>query len=89
VLCLKVEYHVDFGRGSKTPPAEIEWKVKNLPNASLRPCLRPAAAKRTLATATRSKKFITPKTEQLAQEFKSKIAEYFRGRRGRAGQPEG
>ena len=126
MLCLKVEYHVDFGRGSKTPPAEIEWKAKNLPNKlcgrphdfglrfryhtverrhalsnalwqqklalnkksgqlkrstpptlglnqrglkrSLRPCLGPAAgtAKRTLATSTRLKKFITPKTEHLA-----------------------
>ncbi len=27
---LKVEYDVYFGGGSKKPPAEIEWKVKNL-----------------------------------------------------------
>jgi hypothetical protein len=27
---LKVEYDVFFGGGSKKPPAEIEWKVKNL-----------------------------------------------------------
>jgi hypothetical protein len=27
---LKVEYDIYFGGGSKKPPAEIEWKVKNL-----------------------------------------------------------
>ena len=27
---LKVEYDIFFGGGSKKPPAEIEWKVKNL-----------------------------------------------------------
>ena len=27
---LKVEYDVYFGGGSKKPPADIEWKVKNL-----------------------------------------------------------
>ena len=27
---LKVEYDVYFGGGSKKPPTEIEWKVKNL-----------------------------------------------------------
>ena len=27
---LKVEYDMYFGGGSKKPPAEIEWKVKNL-----------------------------------------------------------
>jgi hypothetical protein len=27
---LKVEYDIYFGGGSKRPPAEIEWKVKNL-----------------------------------------------------------
>ena len=27
---LKVEYDVFFGGGSKKPPADIEWKVKNL-----------------------------------------------------------
>lgn len=27
---LKVEYDIYFGGGSKKPPAELEWKVKNL-----------------------------------------------------------
>jgi hypothetical protein len=27
---LKVEYDIFFGGGSKKPPAELEWKVKNL-----------------------------------------------------------
>jgi hypothetical protein len=27
---LKVEYDIYFGGGSKKPPAEVEWKVKNL-----------------------------------------------------------
>src|SRR5215467_11193933 len=27
---LKVEYDIYFGGGSKKPPADIEWKVKNL-----------------------------------------------------------